>query len=81
MTNSGLEYVKNLSQLIKLRRGGTQVSDLGLRHLEGLTNLGEIDLTDTKVAAAGVERLRHSLLSDHREDRYLLRLSLASSRR
>jgi hypothetical protein len=37
------------------------VTDAGLHHLEGMTTLDELDLSDTKVTAAGVETLQKSL--------------------
>ena len=37
---------------------GTQVTDIGLAHLEGLTKLQSLDLYGTKVTDAGLERLK-----------------------
>ena len=37
---------------------GTQVTDAGIRHLEGLTKLEQLDLSNTKISDAGLEHLR-----------------------
>jgi hypothetical protein len=44
---------------LSLARSG--VSDEGLKHLHGLTNLLELDLRTTKVTAAGVADLQKAL--------------------
>ena len=42
-------------------RDGVSLTDVGLVHLEGLTNLKELFFTDTKVTDAGVRRLQDAL--------------------
>ena len=37
---------------------GSQVSDAGLKHLKGLTQLQELNLNDTKVSDAGLQHLK-----------------------
>ena len=37
------------------------MSDAGLEHLKGLTKLGEVNLTSTKVTASGVAQLQKAL--------------------
>lgn len=48
------------ANLESLRLGDAQVTDAGLKHLEGLTNLEYLGLGDTPVTL-GIERLRHVL--------------------
>ncbi len=55
---------KNLAELKRLKRlslVGASLSDAGIRHLEGLTNLTALDLRKTKASAAGIDRLRQAL--------------------
>jgi hypothetical protein len=40
---------------------GTRVSDDGLKHLAGLKDLQQLDLTKTKVTAGGVRDLQKAL--------------------
>ena len=52
---------KNLGELKRLKRlslVGANLTDAGIRHLEGLANLTALDLRKTKASAAGIERLR-----------------------
>ena len=39
----------------------TNITDAGLEHLKGLTNLEELDLRWTKVTDAGVAKLQQAL--------------------
>jgi hypothetical protein len=39
----------------------TQVTDAGLVHLKGLTNLSKLDLVNTQVTGAGIEELAQAL--------------------
>lgn len=45
----------------RLTLTGTGLSDAGIRHLEGLTKLTELDLRKTRVTAAGIDRLHQAL--------------------
>ncbi len=40
---------------------GTQVTDIGLAHLKGLTNLLFLDLRDTRVTDTGMQMLERAL--------------------
>jgi uncharacterized protein YjbI with pentapeptide repeats len=44
--------------VIGVNLSGTTVTDAGLEHLKGLTQLQELSLTDTKVSGAGLEHLK-----------------------
>jgi hypothetical protein len=55
---------KNLAELKRLKRlslVGASLSDAGIRHLEGLTNLTALDLRKTKASAGGIDRLHQAL--------------------
>jgi len=55
---------KNLGELKRFKRlslVGAGLTDAGIRHLEGLTNLTALDLRKTKASAAGIERLHQAL--------------------
>ena len=41
--------------------GGTNITDAGLRHLQGLINLKRLHLLDTQVTDAGVAELQQAL--------------------
>lgn len=47
--------------LEELHVPGTRVSDVGLKALYGLKNLRTLDLSNTKVTAAGVAALKKAL--------------------
>ena len=54
----------NLAELKRLKRlslVGAGLTDAGIRHLEGLTNLESLDLRKTKATKEGIERLQHAL--------------------
>jgi len=61
MTDEGLAYVKQLTQLKTLNLGSTNVSDAGLKHLAGLSKLDHLTLQRTSVTAAGVAELQKAL--------------------
>jgi len=44
--------------VIGVNLSGTKVTDAGLEHFKGLTQLQELCLTDTKVTGAGLEHLK-----------------------
>lgn len=55
---------KNLSELKHIKRlslVGANLSDSGIRYLEGLTNLTTLDLRKIKASAAGIEQLHQAL--------------------
>jgi serine/threonine protein kinase len=57
-------FAKNLAELKQLKRlslAGSGLGDAGIKHLEGLTNLEALDLRQTKVTAAGIDRLQKAL--------------------
>ena len=58
----GLARLKRLTSLESLNFENTiRVSDCGLVHLKGLTNLRRFNLDGTKVTAAGVQDLQKGL--------------------
>jgi hypothetical protein len=61
INDAGLAYLSGMANLERLYLESTGVSDAGLVHLKGLTNLRELDLYNTNVTAAGVDKLRESL--------------------
>ena len=56
-----MQYCKRLARLEELFLGDTAVSDVGLGHLKGLTQLKLVHLSGTKVTAAGMKDLRKAL--------------------
>ncbi len=48
-------------EVVDLKLNGTPVTDKGLKHLYGLTNLQKLTLTGTRVTASGVEALKAAL--------------------
>jgi hypothetical protein len=50
-----------LNQLQQLFLSGTQVTDAGLMHLQEQTQLGELDLRNTKFTNQGVKKLDQAL--------------------
>jgi hypothetical protein len=55
-------YLAGLPRLRRLRIASlAMISDAGLRHLEGLTQLETLELYGDRITAAGVERLRKQL--------------------
>ena len=59
VTDGGLEHLKGLTHLTKLKLfRRTNVTDAGLEHLKGLTNLEELRLSGTQVSDAGLQHLK-----------------------
>jgi len=50
-----------LKQLKRLSLAGSGLSDPGIKHLAGLTNLEALDLRRTKASAAGIAELQKAL--------------------
>ena len=46
---------------VMVNLGGTNITDAGLRHLQGLINLKRLHLLDTQVTDAGVAELQQAL--------------------
>ena len=57
LTDKALEVAKHLKQLEVLRLGCCDISDAGLRHLEGHESLRHLDFWRTKISDAGLESL------------------------
>jgi hypothetical protein len=55
------EKLAELKQVKRLSLSGSSLGDEGIKHLEGLKNLESIDLRQTKVTAAGIDRLQKAL--------------------
>ncbi len=58
ITDTDLEFLKELPDLEALNLYSTEVTDAGLEHLKGLTGLQELHLHDTKVTDAGLVHLK-----------------------
>ncbi len=58
VTDTDLEYLKELPDLEFLNLSSTDVSDAGLKHLKGLTRLHLLGLFGTDVSDAGLEHLK-----------------------
>jgi len=56
-----LHHLAELKQLERLALAGSSATDEGLKLLHGLTALRELDLTGTKVTAAGVEAFKKAV--------------------
>jgi len=57
-------HAKNLAELKQLKRpslAGSGLSEAGIKHLAGQTNLESLDLRRTKASAAGVAELQKAL--------------------
>jgi hypothetical protein len=52
-----------VTSLSTLRVGATQISDAGLAHLSGLSNLADLEIAKTQVSDAGLKRLKQALPS------------------
>jgi len=61
ISDSGLEYLKDLKNLKDLQLRLTSVSDVGLQHLHGLKKLEDLDLQQTKVTPQGIADLQKAL--------------------
>jgi Leucine Rich Repeat (LRR) protein len=61
-TDAGLAHVKEMKNVgLYLGLRGSQITDEGLEHLVGLKELQSLDVRDTKVTPAAVQRLQKSL--------------------
>ena len=58
ITDDGMAYIKQLSQLEQLNLYGTNISDEGLIQLTSLKNLSQIYLWKTKVTMSGIEQFK-----------------------
>jgi Leucine Rich Repeat (LRR) protein len=58
VTDAGLKYLAEWTELRELSLDGTHVTDEGLKHLAGMTKLQRLILSDTKVTDAGMEHLK-----------------------
>lgn len=58
VADTGLEYVRALTDLEDLDLTNTQVTDAGLKYLKGLPRLRRLNLNGTNVSDAGLEHLR-----------------------
>ena len=58
VTDAGLQHLRGLMQLKKLRLTCTQVTDAGLKHLKGLTQLWNLELDYTQVTDAGLQHVK-----------------------
>jgi hypothetical protein len=58
VTDAGMEHLKGLRNLIRLKLSDTQKADAGLVHLKGLTALKGLELGNTKMTDAGLEQLK-----------------------
>jgi len=61
ITDERLPEVWSLHKCLWLDLSNSRVSDAGLQHLTGLTNLERLDLRSSKVTAEGVKRLQNAL--------------------
>ncbi|MBI3465845.1 MAG: hypothetical protein HY000_22740 [Planctomycetes bacterium] len=55
------QNLAELKQVKRLSLAGSGLSDAGIKHLAGLTNLESLDLRRTKASAAGIAELQHAL--------------------
>ncbi|MGZ0174092.1 MAG: hypothetical protein ACKVHE_31670 [Planctomycetales bacterium] len=61
ITDTGLEFLRDLRNIEKLNLDRTEVTDEGLRHLTSFTCLRTLGLKETHVTRAGVDRLKQVL--------------------
>ncbi len=59
VTDDDLRLVRNLTQLQTLNLHRTQVSDVGMRHLESLSSLTTLTVGDTRITNEGLRALTH----------------------
>jgi hypothetical protein len=50
-----------MTKMVYLRLHHVNVTDAGLEHLHGLSNLRRLDLWRTKATASGVEKLKQAI--------------------
>ena len=60
-TFHGLVHVAAMSKLRELHIANVNITDVGLRQLEGMKGLNVLSVGGTKVTAAGVQRLKKAL--------------------
>ena len=53
--------IRDRGNLQRLNLAHTQITDSGLRHLRALSNLRELDLTETKMRPGAVRQLQAAL--------------------
>ena len=58
LTDDGLQYLKDLTNLQYLDLNDTQLTDDGLQHLKGLTNLERLHLNSTQLTDDGLQHLK-----------------------
>ena len=61
ITDVGVKYLQNLTNLTYLSLDGTKVSDAGLPFLSKLTKLKYLNLSRTLVTSEGIRELQTSL--------------------
>lgn len=57
ITDAGLKYLADWTELRELSLDGTNITDEGLKHLAGMKKLTRLILSDTKVTDDGMEHL------------------------
>jgi hypothetical protein len=58
ITDTGLEHLKELTDLRRLELSDTAIGSIGLESLKGLTKLRSLNLARTKVSDAGLQHLK-----------------------
>jgi hypothetical protein len=61
ITDEGLKYLADLTELQSLEIRGTKVTNAGLKYLRGLRKLKILHVAGTAVTLSGIEELRRSL--------------------
>jgi hypothetical protein len=77
VTDAGLETLKELTSLRRLRISSSHITDAGLKYLKGLTNLESLELRGTEATDAEMQRLTR-LTNRHFPDRSITKLTDAS---
>ena len=68
-TDADMKYVRNLWPCYGVYLKNTEITDVGLKELHGLS-LYEIDLRGTRVTPAGIKELRQSILNENCRIKY-----------